>query len=145
MKASDFFTATQKKQIEDAISTAEKETSGEIRVHIELRCKHDDVKDCAAKTFAMLGMHKTELRNGVLIYLAIDDKKFAIIGDIGIHSKVGQAFWDDVKEIMQSNFQQGRFTEGLVTAIQMVGEKLKTFYPYQANDINELPDQISFN
>lgn len=145
MKASDFFTDTQKKQIEEAISYAEKQTSCEVRVHIELYCKKSDVKDCASYTFARLGMHKTKLRNGVLIYLAIKDKKFAIIGDVGINIKVGQTFWDEVKNIMQEHFQQAKFTEGLVEAILMIGEKLKIYFPYQKDDVNELPDQISFN
>lgn len=145
MKASDFFTTQQKKMIENAIQLAEKETSGEIRVHIELKCKELDVKDRAANIFAQLNMHKTNLRNGVLIYMALTDKKIAILGDVGINSRVPQNFWNDVKDSMQQYFQQNNYTEGLVHAIQMIGEKLKSYFPYNSNDINELPNEVSFN
>jgi uncharacterized membrane protein len=143
MKASDFFTEKQKNEIVQAIKMAEHETSGEIRVHIELNCK-GEVLDRAAMIFAKLKMHKTDLRNGVLFYLAVEDKKFAVIGDVGINNSVPQGFWDSVKELLKENFVSGRFTEGLVAGIHLAGEKLKSNFPYQADDINELPDEISF-
>ncbi len=139
----DFFSEEQKVQIVDAVKVAEKETSGEIRVHIENRCKRD-VLDKAAFVFEKLEMHKTELRNGVLFYLAVKDQKFAILGDAGINSSVPDNFWDETKEAMFEEFKQNQFAEGLVKGIQMAGEKLKEFFPYQSDDVNELSDDISF-
>jgi len=138
-----FFSEEAKSLIVDEVKNAEKSTSGEIRVHIENRCK-GDVMDCAAFVFEKLEMHKTELRNGVLFYLAVKDHKFAIIGDAGINAAVPDNFWDEVKERMLEEFKLERFAEGLIDGIQMAGEKLKEFFPYQADDINELPDDISF-
>ena len=89
-------------------------------------------------------MHKTALRNGVLIYLSTNDRKFAIIGDSGINAVVPAGFWNDVKELMIGNFSKGNLTEGFVQGIGKVGEKLKEFFPYQKDDVNELPDEISY-
>ncbi|MGC8823706.1 MAG: TPM domain-containing protein [Bacteroidales bacterium] len=144
MKASDFFSEDEKRLIVEAIHKAEGKTSGEIRVHIELSCGSKDVKDCAAAAFARLGMHKTKLRNGVLIYLSINDRRFAILGDAGINAVVPTNFWEDVKDLMGSYFRQQRFAEGLVEGINRIGEKLKEFFPYKADDINELSDDISY-
>ncbi len=143
MRPKDYFTPDQQKQIVDAIEEAELNTSGEIRVHIDLTCK-EDVLDCAAKTFALLKMHKTKLRNGVLIYLSIQDHKFAIIGDAGINSKVPENFWETTKQVMLDNFKENNLTEGLVTGIKMAGEQLKKYFPYQDDDVNELNNEISF-
>ncbi len=143
MKASSFFTSQEKNQIVEAIKTAEHESSGEIRVHLEVRCK-GDVLDRASKIFARLKMHKTHLRHGILFYLAIEDKKFAIIGDVGIHNVVPPDFWNNVKDAMQKYFIQSKFTDGLVHGILLAGEKLKTFFPHQADEANELSDDISF-
>ncbi len=140
---SNFFTKEQKAAIEEAIGKAELNTSGEIRIHIDKSCK-EDVLDQAAYIFKKLKMHKTEQRNGVLIYLALDDRKFAIIGDAGINSKVPADFWDKVKDEMLSRFKLGEFSEGLITGIHMAGEKLKAFFPLLPNDKNELSDEISF-
>jgi len=144
MKASSFFTKSEKNVILEAIKEAEKNTSGEIRVHIENRCK-EDVLDRAAWIFKKLGMERTRERNGVLFYLAVKDRKFAIIGDAGINSKVPEGFWNQIKEIMEKNFIEGRFTEGLSEGIKMAGEKLKEYFPYNKGDINELSDEISFD
>ncbi|RUA23643.1 MAG: TPM domain-containing protein [Bacteroidetes bacterium] len=138
-----FLSEEQKTAIVDAIKFAEKESSGEVRVHIENRCK-GDVMDCAAFVFEKLEMHKTELRNGVLFYLSVKDKKFAILGDAGINAVVPDGFWDNVKEVMLEEFKQNRFAEGLVKGIRMAGEKLQEFFPYQSDDVNELSDEISF-
>ena len=143
MRPIDYFTKEQQKQIVEAIKEAEKNTSGEIRVHIEKRCKID-VLDRAADIFAMLKMHKTELRNGVLFYLSIEDRKFAILGDAGINAKVPNNFWESVKEAVFEQFKQNNQTEGLVKGILMAGEKLKAHFPYQKDDVNELSDEISF-
>lgn len=143
MKAKDYFTKDQQKQIEEAIKQAELNTSGEIRVHVALKCKGETL-DAAAKTFAMLKMHKTKLRNGVLIYLSIQDKKFAILGDAGINAKISENFWENTKEIMLQKFREGNITEGLVSGILTVGEQLKSLFPYQQDDINELDNEMSF-
>lgn len=138
-----FFTEEEKRQIVEAIKSAEKETSGEIRVHIENRCK-GDVMDSAAYVFEKLAIHKTELRNGVLFYLAVKDQKFAILGDGGINEVVPDNFWEEVKEAMLADFKENHFSKGLVKGIEMAGEKLKAFFPYQSDDVNELSDDISF-
>lgn len=141
--AADFFTREEKEQIKLAIGQAEKLTSGEIRVHIENTCD-DDVLDRAATLFDKLGMAKTELRNGVLIYIAIKSHKLAILGDMGINANVPQNFWQSVKDIMVDHFRNNEFTEGLVKGIAMAGEQLKTYFPWQKDDANELSDEISF-
>lgn len=143
MKASEFFTEQQKKEIVEAIKLAEKETSGEIRVHVEKTCSKD-ILDKASQVFAKLKMHKTKLRNGVLFILCIEDHKFAVIGDAGINKVVPEGFWDCIKEAMRENFAEKKFAEGLVKAIIMVGEQLKSHFPYEYDDVNELPDDISF-
>jgi uncharacterized membrane protein len=141
--AANFFSKEQKLEITGAIKSAELDTSGEIRVHIENNCA-EDVLDRAAFWFAELKMHKTEQRNGVLFYLSLNDHKFAILGDAGINAVVPQNFWDEVKNAMLPFFVEGNFTKGLTTGIGMAGEKLKQFFAYQTNDINELDDEISF-
>ena len=142
MNPAKFFTEEQKKRIVEAIKEAENETSGEIRLHIESKCKGDPLER-AKKVFKKLKMHKTALRNGVIIYLAIDHRKFAIWGDKGINEKVPENFWQDVKEVMAEHFKKNEHTEGLVKGIAMIGEKLKTYFPHQKDDINELSDDIS--
>jgi len=143
MKASEFFNKKQQKEIVEAIKTAEHETSGEVRVHIELKCK-GNVLDRAAHVFAMLKMHKTHLRNGILFYLAVENQKFAVIGDAGINKVVHPEFWNEVRNAMVEYFKQGKFTEGLVHGILKAGEQLKTYFRYEVDDVNELPDDISF-
>jgi len=141
--AKSFLTPDQKAAVVNAIEVAEKNTSGEIRVHIENSFK-GDVLDQAAYIFKKLNMNKTELRNGVLFYFAVKNQKFAILGDAGINTKVPENFWDSIKEKMASEFQLGRFAEGLALGIYMAGEKLKEHFPYQSDDVNELPNEISF-
>jgi uncharacterized membrane protein len=137
------FSSEQQANIKAAIKEAELNTSGEIRVHIASKCP-DNVLDCAASWFEKLKMHKTRLRNGVLFYLATEDKKFAILGDAGINSKVPSNFWDKIKNDMQTAFKQGDFEKGLSEGIKKAGEQLKQHFPYQQNDVNELNDEISF-
>ena len=141
--AKSFFTKEQQDQLLQAIEQAELNTSGEVRIHLENSCK-GNVLDRAADLFAKLDMHKTKLRNGVLFYLAINDKKFAVLGDAGINAKLPSGFWDEVKEIMQQNFKLGNFTDGLSKGIILTGEKLKEHFPYQKDDTNELSNDISF-
>jgi uncharacterized membrane protein len=143
VKASSFFTKEQKAQILDAIKEAEKETSGEIRVHIETRLS-GDVLDRASWIFQRIGMQRTEERNGVLFYLALKNRKFAVIGDSGINAKVSEGFWDKIKEIMEADFREKRFAEGLSRGILMAGNQLKEHFPHLDTDVNELSDEISF-
>ena len=130
-------------RVVEAIKQAERNTSGEIKVHIENRCK-GNVEERSLVVFNKLKLNETKLRNGVLIYLAVRDHKFAILGDEGINNVVGQGFWNDVKDLMLSHFKENRFAEGLEQGIQRCGEKLKTYFPYQSDDINEIPDDISY-
>ncbi|MFT3737716.1 MAG: TPM domain-containing protein [Breznakibacter sp.] len=140
---SEFFDKHEQQSIVEAIRLAEEETSGEIRVHIDKTC-HEDVLDRASYWFGKLEMHKTELRNGVLFYLSTSDRKFAIIGDAGINTKVSSDFWDETKELIISHFKQGLYANGLVEGIKLCGQQLKVHFPYQSNDVNELPNEISF-
>jgi len=141
--ARDFFTSKEQEDIRQAIMAAENETSGEIRVHIENTCT-GDVLDRAAYVFKQLGMNKTSQRNGVLIYLAIKTRRFAIIGDHGIHRVVPENFWDGIKARMFLHFRENRFKEGLIEAISETGNHLKKHFPYKKDDVNELPDDLSF-
>jgi len=138
-----YFTEENKLQITNAIRVAETNTSGEIRVHIEKHCK-SDVLDRAAYIFDKLEMQKTQLRNGVLFYLAVEDRKFAILGDAGINEKVADDFWEEIKEDVIASFKENRFAEGLSNGIIKAGEQLKAHFPYQDDDVNELSDEISF-
>jgi uncharacterized membrane protein len=144
MSVENFFSSEEKKRITDAIAEAEKNTSGEIRLHAEGHCKID-VLDRAAYVFKKLGMHETEQRNGVLFYLAVHDHKFAIIGDAGINRLVPANFWDEIKETMLGYFKEGKFTDGLAKGILMAGEQLKANFPYHKDDVNELTNEISFD
>jgi len=144
MKASTFFSKEQQAQILAAVKEAEMETSGEIRVHIESSL-NGDVLDRAAWLFKKLGMHKTAERNSVLFYLAVNDRKFAILGDAGINAKVPAGFWDDISELLKKNFKEGKFTEGLSEGILLAGKHLKMHFPHKLDDVNELPDEISFD
>jgi uncharacterized membrane protein len=143
MKPSNFFSAEEKNQITEAIREAELNTSGEIRIHIEGKCS-EDALDRASYLFEKLGMHLTELRNGVLFYLAVKDHKFAILGDAGINQVTPDDFWENIKDVMGEKFKEGSFTEGLSKGILLAGEQLKKHFPYQADDMNELSDDISF-
>jgi len=143
MKAADFFSAAQKEQIRIAIQEAEQNTSGEIRVHIENKIKLP-VLDRASMVFNQLKMQQTQLRNGILFYLALENKQFAILGDVGINAKVQENFWDQIKDVMTDEFKQANFTDGLSKGIIMAGAQLKQHFPFQADDENELSDEISF-
>lgn len=143
-KIEHFFTSQEKQDIIKAIVQAELNTSGEIRVHIERNCS-GDVISRAKKVFEKLKLHKTELRNGVLFYIAVNNRKFAILGDIGINEKVPENFWEETKDILFTNFSNGEFSKGLIDGILKAGEQLKQHFSYQSDDINELPDDISFS
>ncbi|UKM64822.1 TPM domain-containing protein [Flavobacteriaceae bacterium GSB9] len=138
----DFLTQDEEQDIVEAIRQAELNTSGEIRVHIE-KTTNGDPKNRALEVFHMLKMDNTQLKNGVLIYVAVDDKHFAIYGDEGINNAVPNDFWESTKNIIQAHFKNGHFKQGLIDGVIKSGEQLKTFFPYKASDINELPNDIS--
>jgi len=138
-----FFSAAEESQIVAAIRSAENNTSGEIRVHVEVGAKAPAL-DVAPRIFRELGMDKTKDRNGIMILLAVDRREFAIIGDEGIDKVVSVDFWDTERDLMQQHFRRGDFAGGIALAIQQVGAKLKQFFPYQDDDVNELPDEISY-
>lgn len=142
---SDYFTKSEKQTITDAIRQAELNTSGEIRVYFERSTKKMFVMDRAYRAFKKLKMDRTVLRNGVLFYVAFGDHKCAILGDEGIHSKVGDQFWSQELDILTEHFRQDEFVEGLVKAINLAGERLAEFFPYQRDDENELNDEIYFD
>ena len=131
------------RRVVEAIKQAELNTSGEIKVHIENHCR-GDVEKRSLVVFNKLKLNESQLRDGVLVYLAVKVRKFAILGDEGINKVVEDGFWNDVKDLMLSHFKEGRFTEGLEAGIQRCGEKLKAYFPYQSDDINEIPDDISY-
>tara|TARA_B110000444_G_C18778430_1_gene566192 strand:- start:257 stop:700 length:444 start_codon:yes stop_codon:yes gene_type:complete len=139
----DKFSVIDANRIENAISAAEKQTSGELRVHIDTKCKAD-VMDRTAALFAALKMHKTEARNGVLLYLAVSDRKFAVIGDIGINEKVDDVFWQSTYDAALPHFKSDDFNTGLCSAIEACGNALSEHFPYQANDVDELDNGISW-
>ena len=143
MATSSFLSHQEQADVLAAISDAESQTSGEIRLHLESRCK-GDVLDRAAMIFETLAMHKTALRNGVLFYLATEDRKFAILGDSGINAVVPEGFWNEVKDTVIAGLAAGNPSEGLASGIRLAGQQLSAHFPLEANDINELSNDISF-
>ena len=138
-----FFSPTEEARIVTAIRAAELASSGEIRVHVEVGATQP-VLDLSARIFRELHMHETADRNGILILLAVDRREFAIVGDEGINAVVPDGYWDAERDILQAAFRRGDFTGGLETVVLQVGEKLKQYFPYQTDDVNELPDEISY-
>ncbi|CAH1001226.1 hypothetical protein LEM8419_02125 [Neolewinella maritima] len=139
-----FFNKEEEATIIAAIQAAELATSGEIRVHVEVGARKPALQ-VATRVFGELGMQKTQDRNGVLILLAVDRREFAIIGDEGINKVVPEDFWDTERDLMQQHFKRGEFATGIEKAIQQIGVKLRQYFPYQTDDVNELPDEISYN
>ncbi len=137
-----FLTKEDENEIVAAIQLAEKNTSGEIRVHIEQTTSKVPF-DRALEVFYELKMNETQLQNGVLIYLAIADKQFVICGDKGINEVVATDFWDSTKEIIAAQFKKGNFKQGLIDGIAQAGEQLKNYFPWQTDDTNELSNEIS--
>jgi uncharacterized membrane protein len=137
------FSQVQQDAIKKAIEKAELQTSGEIRVFVEEKCPTSNVLDRAAYQFELLKMHKTEARNGVLIYVAINDHRFAIIGDVGINQKVPADFWDSTKDAMVLHFKNGDVTAAICEGIKRAGTELVHYFPYSGNDTNELPNEIA--
>ena len=144
-KPVDFFSEEEKKSIVQAIEKAEHRTSGEVRIYIESHCTHTDPVARAKELFLELKMNETAARNGVLLYLAMKDKKLAVYGDEGIHQKVGDAFWNAAVKDMLEHFNNKNFTAGITDIIFKIGEALTIHFPYDENsDSNELPDDIVF-
>jgi uncharacterized membrane protein len=143
--ARSFFTPAEDRQIIEAIREAELHTSGEIRLHLEPRCKAPETLWRAAQLFRQLKMHETAERNGVLIYFATAEKRFAIYADQGIHDAVPPGFWQDIVNQMHDHFIHQRFLEGLTQGIRQIGRSLQQYFPRQEGDINELPDEISYS
>lgn len=138
----DFLTAEEEQQIIDAIRKAEAKTSGEIRVHIEAHSKIDSFER-AMEVFHLLKMDNTKLQNGVLIYVAVEDKTFVIYGDKGINDVVEDTFWDTTRNAIQDYFKKGQFKEGLIAGVLSAGKELAAYFPWHPNDNNELPNNIS--
>lgn len=139
----EIFSKSNQKVIEDAIKEAEKATSGEIRLHVENHCSKN-VLDRASELFSSLEMQKTKERNGVLFYLALKDKQFAIIGDVGINRKMKDHYWGEIKEHLVSRFKNEEYILGLKEAILMTGIQMKDFFPALSTERNQLVDDISF-
>ncbi len=129
--------------ISEAVESAERFTSGEIRICLEKSCS-EPVLDRAVTYFKKLGMDKTAKRNGVLIYISTQDHQFAIIGDSGINSVVPHDFWVSTKEAMVGHFKNGDLAGGIITGVKLAGEQLQKFFPYLDGDLNELPNHISY-
>jgi len=143
--SSDFrLTEEQEKHIIGAIAEAERQTSGEIRLHLEARCPREPLER-AARIFHELGMDQTERENGVLIYIATEDHKVAVYAGRGIHKQVEDGFWNDVLNLILDHFKRDDFEEGIAKAVSAVGVKLQELYPYRKDDINELSNEISYN
>jgi uncharacterized membrane protein len=143
MNAEKILTPEKRDEIKAAIKKAEKITSGEIRIVVEDTCKVD-VLDRAAHLFRKLKMHETKERNGVLIYISVDDHKFAIIGDAGIHQIVKDDFWNKIKEEMAAHFRQNNIAGGIIHAVHEAGKALSHHFPCQKDDSDELSDDIVF-
>ena len=132
-------------RVKAAIEQAEVQTSGEIVVSVA-PFFWGNIEKAARRAFVRLGVARTELRNGILFFIVPSRRSFVVLGDQGIHEKVGQSFWEDVAKHLTENFRKGSFTDGLVQGIGEVGEQLKTHFPYErATDVNELPDDIDFS
>ena len=141
-KTEDFLTTEEEQEIVKAITIAEKNTSGEIRVHIENSSKKPPLER-AKEVFLSLEMNQTEARNGVLFYVGVSDKTFAILGDEGIDKAVESDFWNVTKDVVIEHFKNNHYKDGLVAGILSAGERLKMFFPYAENDTDELSNEIS--
>jgi uncharacterized membrane protein len=137
-----FLSEEQEKSVINAIKKAEKNTSGEIRVHIEEKTEKPTLER-AKEVFFSLKMNQTKNHNGVLLYIGVADKQFAILGDTGIDKVVPDDFWDAINDLIIKHFSNNQFEKGLTAGIQLIGKKLKEFFPYKNDDKNELSDEIS--
>ena len=144
-KKKEFFSEEENQQLVGAIQNAEQQTSGEIRIFVESRCKYVDALDRAKEIFVSLRMNETEQRNGTLVYVAIKDRQAAVFGDEGIHQKVGESYWKDTVAKMLLHFRNQKLVDGICQGIHDLEEALKNHFPYNSEtDKNELPDEIVF-
>jgi uncharacterized membrane protein len=144
-KTEEFFTEVDKQRVLEAIRLAEMQTSGEIRLFVESKCRYMDAVDRAAEIFLQLKMTETALRNATLVYVAVKDHQAAVFGDQGIHEKVGTTFWEEEVNKMLLHFKKEHLADGLIEVINDIGVALKTHFPYNSGtDKNELPDEIVF-
>ncbi len=141
-RVEDFLSAEEEQEIVQAILEAEKNTSGEIRVHIEAHTRLDHF-DRAKEVFHLLKMDNTKEENGVLIYVAVNDRKFVIYGDGGINKVVPKDFWNTTKDAIEAQFKQGYFKQGIIDGILKAGSELKSHFPWNSNDTNELSNEVS--
>lgn len=136
-----FLSVEEEAEVVRAIRLAEKQTSGEIRVHLEN--SEQEVSLRAKEVFQLLKMDATEAHNGVIVYVAVNQKQFYIYGDQGIHTKVGDSFWQSTRDVMLAAFKQGQFAKGLSEGVLQIGKELEHYFPWKEGDINELSDEIS--
>ena len=140
-----YFTAEQQQQMVEAINEAEKNTSGEVRVFVEGKCKYMDAVDRAREIFVSLKMDKTKDRNAVLLYIAVKDKQMAVFADEGIYQRLGKEYWNNEVNKIIAEFKKDNHTQGICTVVKDIGEALKAEFPYdKVGDKNELPDEIIF-
>ena len=140
-----YFTAEQQQQMVEAINEAEKNTSGEVRVFVEGKCKYMDAVDRAREIFVSLKMDKTKDRNAVLLYIAVKDKQMAVFADEGIYQRLGMEYWNNEVNKIIAEFRKDNHTQGICTVVKDIGEALKAEFPYdKVGDKNELPDEIIF-
>lgn len=142
MLQKEFLATLDQKRVIDAIAAAEMQTSGEIRVHVQPKAP-GEIRAVAERTFERLGMTKTALRNGVLLFIACEEQRFVILGDKGIDDKVPAGFWDEIAAKLTIRFKSNEFTEGIVEAIAAAGQHLKAYFPRSKDDVNELPNEIN--
>ncbi len=141
-RVEDFLTREEELEIVQAILEAEKNTSGEIRVHIESHTRLDHFER-AKEVFHLLKMDNTKQENGVLLYVAVNDRKFVIYGDSGIDKVVPDTFWDSTKNAMETRFKEGNYKQGILDGVAMAGKELEAHFPWQHGDTNELSNEIS--
>jgi uncharacterized membrane protein len=144
MQQKDFLAQLDQQRIVDAIAAAELQTSGEIRVHVQPKAR-GELREVAERTFERLGMTKTALRTGVLLFIACEEQRFTILGDRGIDEKVPAGFWDDIAAKLTIRFKAGEFTDGIVEAIHSAGEQLRQYFPRATNDVDELPNEVNID
>lgn len=143
MHQKEFLEKLDQQRIVDAIHAAELRTSGEIRVHVQPRVIGGEIRHVAEKTFERMGMTKTELRNGVLLFIACEEQRFVILGDRGINERVPAGFWDEIAARLTIHFKSGEYTDGIVEAIHAAGEELLHYFPRSEADVNELANEIN--
>ena len=143
MQQKEFLEKLDQKRIVAAIADAELQTSGEVRVHVQPKVTGGELRNVAERTFERLGMTKTALRNGVLLFIASEENQFVILGDQGINDKVPAGFWDEIAAKLTIRFRNGEFTEGIVDAITAAGAQLREYFPRAADDVDELSNEIN--